>query len=170
MSLCPGEPFGVVIVMATRWNVDDFTGPASRSQGGFRGRKAEALPAPWIEYQLPALAKPASGRGPQADGSVGLKLRGNLYKEGDMSKLSRGISLAYKDLSICFSQEDNSETAKNQRLIGNLQPMIPRLNYSDFIRHYRADGTLANSINPFKGASACRSGARRHLHLVSCGR
>jgi len=52
----PWAPFGVAIVMATRWNVDDFT-------GRLLGRKVDAeaegqrYSPPWIEYRLPALAE-----------------------------------------------------------------------------------------------------------------
>lgn len=52
----PWAPFGVVIVMATRWHVDDFT-------GRLLGRKVDAdaegrrHSPPWIEYRLPALAE-----------------------------------------------------------------------------------------------------------------
>ena len=52
----PWAPFGVVIVMATRWHVDDFT-------GRLLGRKVDAeaegqrYSPPWIEYRLPALAE-----------------------------------------------------------------------------------------------------------------
>ncbi|MFA6371022.1 MAG: terminase family protein [Methanothrix sp.] len=52
----PWAPFGVVIVMATRWHVDDFT-------GRLVGRKVDAeaggqrYSPPWIEYRLPALAE-----------------------------------------------------------------------------------------------------------------
>ena len=52
----PWAPFGVVIVMATRWHVDDFT-------GRLVGRKVDAeaggqrYSPPWVEYRLPALAE-----------------------------------------------------------------------------------------------------------------
>jgi len=94
LELMPWAPFGVVIVMAIRWHVDNFT-------GRLLGRKVDAeaggqrYSLPWVEYRLPALA--------EQDDPLGRKPgRGSLAGE-----VSSGFSVChqggYRPLQLAFS-------------------------------------------------------------------
>lgn len=50
----PWAPYGVVIVMATRWHLDDFSGRLKAHKVDIPEEDAVILP--WYEYMLPALA------------------------------------------------------------------------------------------------------------------